>query len=653
MTDERRDPEEFLRLIQEEENNDYKNGTSQKRGHLKIFLGFCAGVGKTYHMLEEARIALRNGINTLIGVVETHGRKETEALLDGLTILPRKNIEYNGLSLNEMDIDKILELKPELVIVDELAHTNIPGSRHEKRYQDVEEILNAGINVFTTLNIQHVESQIDIVKQVSFVTIHETVPDSILELADEVELVDLTPEKLLERLHEGKVYIPEKAKQAMQKFFRKGNLLALRELSLRYTARRVEEDVTSYKQRHDIKTPWPVGTRLLVSFSASPSSERLLRITHRMASDMGAEWHAVYVESTRQEVEISEKTRIQLEKNIRLAEELGAKVAHLSGNVIAEEIINYAREKNITLIVAGLSQRSRFEELIKGSVLHDLTKKSGQINVLVVGGETPKKTTFEKIKIKKGDYKPYLISMVSVFAFIACGIYVRSWFDPFNIGMLLLLPVVISSIFWETRVGLFTALVAVAAFDFFLIPPYYTFAVGDIKYFPSFFVFILISLIVSLLAKGIRWQTETTRHRERFLASLYTFSREIMKAASRDEILEKASSHIEEAFHTNVIILTPDENNQLHIAKQVGELEFNDKEKAVALWVYKNGQSAGRNTQTLTSAHWQYLPLKDEEITFGVLGFAPIEHEKFLSAEQQRLLESFANIIGLFLKKNR
>lgn len=646
-----RNPEEFLRKIQEEEEED--NKAPKTKGRLKIFLGFCAGVGKTYHMLEETRLAVKNGVNTVIGIVETHGRKETQALLDGLTIIPRKKIEYNGISLDEMDIDKILELKPELVIVDELAHTNIPGSRHEKRYQDAEELISAGIDVYTTLNIQHIESLIDIVHQVSYVTIHETVPDSILELADEIELIDLTPEKLLERLHEGKVYIPEKAKHAMKNFFKKGNLLALRELSLRYTAKRVDEDMLLYKQRYAITTPWPVGARLLVGFSASPTSERLLRITHRMALDMDAEWYAVYVESTRQEVDITEKARSQLDKNIRLAEELGAKVVSLSGSVIADEIVNFAKEKNVTLIVAGLSQRSRVEEIFKGSVLNDLTKKSGRINVLVVGSETQKKPTLERIKIKKEDYKPYLISFLSVAAFIAFGIYVRKWFEPFNIGMLLLLPIVMSSIFWETRVGLFTALISVAAFDFFLIPPYYTFVVGEIRYLPSFFVFIIISLIVSFLAKGIRWQTETTRHRERFLASLYSFSREIMKAADRDEILDKATKNIEEAFHTNVIILVPNETEQLKVEKKQGDFEFNEKEKAVAVWVYKNGQAAGKNTQTLSSALWQYLPLKDEEETFGVLGFAPINQEKFLSAEQQRLLESFANILGLFLKRNR
>ena len=390
--DNRPNPEDILKRIQQEEE---ENNQPHLKGRLKIFLGFCAGVGKTFHMLEETRACVKNGIDAVIGVVETHGRKETEALLEGLTIIPKKKINYNGLPLEEMDLDAIIERKPKLVIVDELAHTNVPGSRHEKRYQDVEELLNSGIDVFTTLNIQHVESLIDIVQQISYVKIHETVPDSILELADEIELVDLTAEKLLERLHEGKVYVPDKAKQAMQKFFRKGNLLALRELALKYTAKRVDEDMLSYKQRYEIKTPWPVGSRLLVGFSASPTSERLLRITHRMAADMGADWYAVYVESP-QQVEVSEKTRNQLDKNIRFAEELGAKVTALSGNVIADEIINFAREKNVTLIVAGLSHRSRIEEIFKGSVLNDLTKKSGQINVLIVGNDTSNKPSYEK-----------------------------------------------------------------------------------------------------------------------------------------------------------------------------------------------------------------------------------------------------------------
>ncbi|MFA6988988.1 MAG: DUF4118 domain-containing protein [Candidatus Gastranaerophilaceae bacterium] len=642
----RPNPEEILKRIKEEE----VNNNSDSKGRLKIFLGFCAGVGKTYHMLEETRIAVKNGVNAVIGIVETHKRKETEALLEGLEIIPRKKIEYNGISLDEMDIDTILELKPELVIVDELAHTNIPGSRHDKRYQDVEELIKAGINVYTTLNIQHIESLIDVVQQISYITVHETVPDSILELAAEIELIDLTPEKLLERLEEGKVYIPEKARHAMQKFFRKGNLLALRELSLRYTAKCVDEEMLSYKQRYAITTPWPVNSRLLVGFSASPTSERLLRITHRMASDMNAQWYAVYVESP-QQVEIDEKARNQLDKNIRLAEELGAKVASLSGNMIADTIINFAKEKNVTFIVAGLSHRSRVEEIFKGSVLNDLTKKSGPLNVLIVGNDNNKTTMEKHLKIDKKDYKPYLLSFISVVIIAVLGWIARSWLEPFNTGMFLILPVIVSSILWGTRVGLFTSVIAVTSFDFFLIPPYLTFRISDIKYLPSFFVFIIISLIVSLLAKGIRWQTESTRHRERFLSSLYSFSREIMAARNLEEILNKATTHISEAFQSNVVIILPDESNQLQVEKKQGDLEFNEKEKAVALWVYKNGLPAGKHTQTLSSAKWHYLPLKAEEITFGVLGFTPTKPDSFLSSEQQRLLESFANIIAMCLKR--
>jgi len=649
----RPNPEEFLKRIQDEENEEIvdKGVAGENKGRLKVFLGFCAGVGKTYHMLEETKVALKNGVNAIIGVVETHGRKETEALLEGLEILPRKKIDYNGLALDEMDLDKILELKPELVIVDELAHTNVPGSRHDKRYQDVEEILKAGINVYATLNIQHIESLIDIVHEVSAVSVQETVPDRILDIADEIELIDLTPEKLLERLQEGKVYIPEKAKQAMKKFFRKGNLLALRELSLRYTAKRVDEDVLSYKQRYSITTPWPVGSRLLVGFSSSPTSERLLRITHRMASDMGAEWFAVYVESTQQQVEISEKAKFQLDKNIRLAEELGAKVVSLSGNVIADAIINFAKEKNVTLIVAGLSYRSRLDEIFRGSVLSDLTKKSGQINVLIVGNEnknvlkhTPENGIF--------DFKPYLIcfSVVAIIVFSGYHLHLGFEYVALNVAMFLFLPVIISSILWGTRVSLFTAVVSALLYDFVLIEPHLSFSESDLGYWPGLVVIVIVSLVVSTLAKGIRWQTESTRHRERFLTSLYWFSRELMKASNLDEALHKSAEHISDAFQCDVAIILPDESDELHICKKQGHTEFTDKQEAIASWAYKNGLPAGLGTQTLPSAIWHYQPLKTEDVVCGVLCIVP-RRAGFLSSEQQRLLDSFANIIAMYLSK--
>ncbi|HSA07267.1 MAG TPA: DUF4118 domain-containing protein [Candidatus Gastranaerophilales bacterium] len=644
--DNRPSPDEILKQIQEEEGESEITG----RGRLKIFLGYCAGVGKTYRMLQEAANVKKQDNDVVIGVAETHGRVETEALLEGLEIIPKKKIDYKGLILEEMDLDSILERKPKIAVVDELAHTNVNGSRHNKRYQDVEELLNAGIDVYTTLNIQHIESIIDVVYRISYVKVDETVPDRILEMADEIELVDLPPEKLLQRLREGKVYIPQKAQQAMQKFFRRGNLLALRELALRYTAKQVDEEMRSYMERYAIKGPWPVGSRLLVGFSTSPTSERLLRITHRMAADLDAEWYAVYVESP-QQIETTEKVTTQLQKNIRLAEELGAKVAALSGAIIADEILNFARQKNINLIIAGLSHRSRIEEIFKGTVLNELVRKSGPINVLIVGNEGNQTQKYEKPdKTTKQNFMPYFISLLSIAVIIAGGWFLRSWIEPFNIGMLLLLPVIASDILWGVRVGLFTALISVAAFDFFLIPPYLTFVVGDVRYLPSFLVFFIVSLVVSILAKGIRWQTESARNRERFLFSLYSFSREIISAHNLDDILQRSVNSIYDAFDSNVIIMLPDENNMLQIKAQQGEIVFDEKEKAVATWSYQNGQQAGRNTNTLSSAKWHYLPLKSEENILGVLGVNPFKNGKFLSPEQQRLLESLANIVALYLQ---
>lgn len=638
--DNRPNPDELLKRISEEEKKEERS-----TGKLKIFLGFCAGVGKTYAMLEDARVAAKNGQDIVIGVVETHGRIETEALVDGLELVERKKINYNNLELKEMDIDAILERNPKIVLVDELAHTNVAGSRHTKRYQDVEEILKAGIDVFTTLNIQHVESQMDIVQEISSISIHETVPDSILELADEIRLIDITPEKLTERLSEGKIYIPDRAKTAMEKFFRKGNLLALRELSLRYTAKCVDEEIVTYKNNYAISAPWHVNSKLLVGFSASPTSERLLRITHRMASDMSAKWYAVYVESP-QQVQVNQRATAQLEKNIRLAEELGAEVVSLTGSMIADTIIGFAREKNVTLIIAGLSHRSRFDEIVKGTVLNELTKKSGQINVLIVGGNENKSPLPKVFNFSKKDYKPYAISLAAVSLITIFGRVFMEHFLPMNTGMLLILPVVLASIFFGSRVGLFTALIAMGAFDFFLIHPYLTFEISDIKYLPTFVVFILISLIISWLAKGIRWQTEGARHRERFLMALNSFTREIMLAP---DILKTAAENIKEAFECETVILIPDEEKQVQVKEKTEKANFEEKETAVAQWVFKNGSVAGKNTNTLSSSKWQFIPLKAEDTVYGVIGINL--YDKTLSSEQQTLLSSFANIIAMYLKR--
>lgn len=646
----REDPDLLLKKIRMEE-SEITNKTVTK-GSLKIFLGYCAGVGKTFKMLQQAQANKKIGIDVVIGIAETHGRSETESLLNGLEILQRKTVHYQGIILQEMDIDAALKRKPKLVIVDELAHTNAPGSRHLKRYQDVEELLNAGINVYTTLNVQHIESLIDIVYKISGVKMQETVPDSFLELAGEIELVDLTPEQLLERLHEGKVYIPQKAEQALRKFFKKGNLLALRELALRYTARQVTEEVRTYMEKSGILGPLPAGARFLVGISSSSTSERLIRLTHRIAADLDAEWFAVHVESP-QQVRKNINSLIQLDKNIKLAEELNAKFVSLSGNNIANEIAEFSRKNNVTLIIAGLSYRSRIQELIKGSVLNELVKKAKPINVLIVNDEVRKPTAQQTGEIKrKTNFKAYLLSLLGVALTSAIGLLFRSSTEPVNIGMLLLLPVIISGILWGTRVTLFASIIAVASFDFFFIPPYLTFRVSDIKYLPSFGTFIFIAVVISFMAKLVRWQIERLRYRESFLSALFSFSNEIIAAENLEEILKKATKHISDVFESSAVILLPGKNGNLELKYQSeNEQFFNETEHAISTWVYKNGKEAGKHTDTLSASKFYFYPLKIKDKSIGVLGLRSLEPSAYLTSEQIRLLESFGSVIALAVVK--
>lgn len=622
------------------------------RGNLKIFLGYCAGVGKTYRMLQEAIGNKISNEDIVIGLVETHGRKETQELVSKLEVMPRKTIEYAGLTVNEMDLDAILARHPKLVLVDELAHTNIPGSRHAKRYQDVEELLNAGIDVYSTLNIQHVQSVTDIIHDITGIKVEEIIPDRILEIANEIELVDLPIEKLLQRLSEGKVYIPQKAKLAMQKFFKKGNLLALRELSLKYTAKRVDIDLLSYREKEDISTIWPVESKLLVGVSASKSTEKLLLIAHRMASDLEVEWYAVHVESP-QQLKLDDKARNQLYRNIRLAEELGAKVVSLSGNFIADEMMSFAKQKNVTLIIVGLSHRSHFEEMFKGSVLSSLVKQSKSINVLVVGDEETKKAATQSQPKRATNLRQYLYSFIAIAVIAFLGrFFLHDYVTPIDLLMLMLMPVLAVSILWGSFISLFSSLFAIALIDFFFVPPIHSFAITDLRFSKSFLIFVLVALTISFLGRFIRWRAKSARYRERFVSALYSFSREIMEAESLDDILYRAVKNISEAFETDVIILLPDKSGALEfITKNREDLKLNETEKAVAEWSYKNGQHAGRGTNTLSSAKWYYIPLKLHEAVQGVICVMKVDIDKHFTPEQRRLLESFASVVALALTK--
>lgn len=648
----RPDPDSLLRRLQHEEEE-----AGRSRGRLKIFLGAAAGVGKTYQMLEEAQSLKKNCVDVVVCIVETHGRTETEALLKELDVIPRRRIDHGGVALEELDLDAVLARHPAIALVDELAHTNVPGSRHVKRYQDVEEMLVAGISVYTTMNIQHIESLKDIVHLITGVRVVETVPDRILELADEIEVVDLPPEELLQRFKEGKVYVPAQADQAMKRFFREGNLMGLRELALRYVAKKVDEDLRSYMDEHGILGPWPAGSRILVSISDSPLSERLVRIGQRMAADLDAEWFAVHVESS-QEAPPTEAAKDQLELTMKLAEELGAKVQVLNGYKISEEIYSFAGANNITLIIVGLPRRSLWNKLFRGSVVNEIVNHSGPIHVLVIGSseadqKIEKKKTVQNVPEGRSNWQAFYGSLTSTVVMTAFLWMLHPWLGLSNTEMLLLLPVVYSSMTWGRRAGLMASIMAVLALDFFFMPPQLAMTFADVRYVPLFLVFIIVGNVTSILTDQVRWQRESARQRERFVSALYSFSRDLMSADNLESLLRYATKEIAEAFECEVMILLPNENRKLEVRAQMGEhLVFDERRLGVATWVFEHGQPAGRGTETLSSATLFYLPLKAKEVTLGVLGVSLGKPDRLLSPEQRRLLESFASIIAMALARN-
>ncbi|HML05623.1 MAG TPA: DUF4118 domain-containing protein [Methanobacterium sp.] len=651
MTEEykRPDPNQLLKMIKEDEEK-----KERKKGYLKIFLGYIAGVGKTYRMLSEARLLKENGHDVAAGLVETHGRVETEELLKDLEIFPRKQIEYGGILLEELDLDGVLERKPEFVLVDELAHTNVPGSRHSKRYYDVEEILEAGINVYTTLNIQHIESIKDIIYQITGVEIRETVPDRIIEIADKIEIIDLPTEELLQRLEEGKVYVPEKAKQAMKKFFKERNLVALRELALRYATRWVDYDMKHYLEKEGIVGPWDVSFRIMVAINSRASSENLIRLSHRFADNFNAEWFAVYVEPS-YKFKMGYEESLQLEKNLKLAEELGGKVFRLTGIEIANEIVSFAKSKNISLIVLGHSERSRIEEWVRGSVVNEIIRKGSPIQVLVVEGGHggPKEDNIQKISrqinLDLSTYgRPFAVSLVSIVLTLFICLLIRPFVEAINIPMIFIIPIVLSGIIAGRKGGILASIMAVAFFDFFFVPPYYTFTIEDIRFVPTFAVLFIVGIITSFLADTVKKQAEYTRQREEFIAALYDFSKDLLISHNINDFVDRSTSYIQELFDYDVIMLLPDNNKNLKNVSHAGDnVEFSENDLGVSNWVFVNRKPAGYGTDTLSSSKWYYLPLNAHGTSLGVLAVSPIKGE--MTNEQKHLIESFTGIVSIAL----
>ena len=642
---ERPDADMLLARIEAEEQG-------RERGKLKIFFGYAAGVGKTYAMLEAARQRKAEGIDVVVAYVETHGRKETEALLEGLEIIPRKQIEYKSVTLPELDTDAVLARRPQVALVDELAHTNAPGSRHLKRYQDAQELLAAGIDVYTTLNVQHLESLNDVVAQITGVLVRETVPDSVLDEASDIELVDIAPEDLLQRLREGKVYVPEQAARAIDKFFKKGNLIALREISLRRTADRVDEQMRAYMETLSIPGPWPAKDRLLVLVSGSPFSEKLIRTTRRLADDLKAEWVAVYVETPGSDRFVQEN-REKVWQYLRLAESIGGKTATLTGSSVPDEVINYARKHNITKVVMGRPIRPRWQEFLRGAVVDQVIRQSGPIDVYVVSA-TPAGKKPKAVKGGVQGARPWGDYAKSV-GFVAAATLIGSLFHhhvaPTNLAMLYLLAVVISALSYGLGPSLTAAFFGVLAFDFFFVPPYFTFAVADTEYFITFAALFIVGAVISTLVSRARKQSEALRVRESQTSNIYALSRDLAAATGLEDILAVITRHVSGNLNSATVILLP-EKGKLEVRAASPGVTLDENEKSVALWVFEHRQAAGRFTDTLRSAKMLYVPLQTAGSVVGVMGVDFPEAES-LSADRWQLVEAFANQAAVAIERGR
>lgn len=642
--DKRPDPDKLLDQIRRE-----------VRGKLTVFLGAAAGVGKTYAMLEAAHERLSEGTDLMVGWVETHGRRETEALLEGLPIIAPRSTIYRDRTFEEMDLDAILDRHPQLVLVDELAHTNVPGSRHTRRYQDVEEMLGAGINVYTTLNIQHLESLNDVLAQITGVRVKETVPDQIMERADQVQLVDVPPEELIQRLKEGKIYTPELAGKALNSFFRPGNINALRELALRQTAQRVDQQMDEYRQGHGIVTPWPAGERVLACISASPFGSRVLRVARRMASNLKAEMLVAYVENP-SNAPRTPKAKSNLALNLRLAEELGAKVIVLNGGNVAEEILKVASQYNVAQIILGKPLRSRWKELREGSVVDQIIRGSKGVSVHVIPGTLESQE--QPAPIPSVEKEINLLAYLKVFIMVASisllGKIAGNAIDLTNLAMLYLLPVLYAAARLGMAPSIFAALSGVLAFDIFFVPPIYRLTVFDLRYLLTFGVFLLVATITATMATRLRFQAEEASKREIKTRSLYSLSRELTAVTELDELLKKVVDQVAQTIDGDTTILLPEPDGSLVIgaaSNPDGNLVVDTNERAVAVWVYQNGQLAGAGTDTLPGAAGVYLPLKTEKEVLGVMGTELRQREKYLLPEQRNLLEALAGLAALAIAR--
>lgn len=630
-----------------------ESANREGRGRLKIFLGAAPGVGKTYEMLMSGRARRTDGVDVVIGVVETHGRRETEALLDGFEVIPRARIPYRGQALEEMDLDAILARRPALVLVDELAHTNASGSRHPKRYLDVQELLDRGIDVYTTLNIQHVESLNDIVAQITRIRVRETVPDSIIDRADDIEIVDLTPDDLIKRLHEGKVYLPATAARAIENYFSPGNLTALRELALRRTAQRVDDQLLRHMQTHAIPGPWAAGDRVLVCVDEQARGPSLVRYAKRQADRLRAPWAALYVEAPRA-TDLSEAEKDRLAATLRLAEQLGGDAVTLPGQDVSGEILRYAAANNFSHLVIGRSDKPRWREFLEGSITHELIRHAGDISVNVISGKEREAAPSRGLSIAEPGgfrFQPYAFATLYVGVAVAFGTLLSRVLDVRNIALVFLMAVLMSAVTAGLWPALFTSALAALAFNFFFLDPLYTLTISDPESVIAFGFFLGVAVVASNLTARVQRQAAASRQRARATEDLYLFAKKLAGTGTLDDVLWATAHQIAAMLKVRVVILLPDGDTIAVKAGYPPDDTLVDADIAAARWAWEHDRPAGRGADTLPGAKRLYLPLRTGRTAIGVIGLDNDRQGPLLTPEQQRLFDALADQAAVAIER--
>jgi two-component system, OmpR family, sensor histidine kinase KdpD len=647
--DHRPSPEALLEVLKREE---------KSRGRLKIFLGAAPGVGKTYEMLRTARSKVKEGADVVIGVVETHGRKETKALLRGLEIIPPRKIEYKGQTLDELDIDAVIARRPKIALIDELAHTNAPTSRHPKRYLDVEELLDEGIDVFTTINIQHIDSLNEVVAQITGVRVRETVPDSIMARADDVELVDITPEDLIQRLREGKVYVPEQARLALENFFSPVNLTALRELALRRTAERVDEQLVTQLRAKAMSGPWAACERVLVCINEDSRSAGLVRYAKRAADRLHAQWTAVTIE-TRRSLRFSDAQRNRIAEAMRLAELLGGETLTIPGSskTVADDLIAYSRAHNVTQIIIGKSERPRWFEILYGSVVHDLVRQSGDISVHVISGEQlptepPTPQTVRTAK-DKDSHQPldYLFTAVAMAVALGVAWTLEPWIGVESVDLVFLTAIVGVAAKFGLGQSIAASVAGALLYNYFFLPPLFTFTITDPKNVAAFLSFVIVAIIVSNIASRLRNQTVIAVNRASTTESLYGFSRKLTATGTLDDVLWATVFQIASMLKVRVVLLLPENGTLAVKAGYPPEDTLDPSDIAAATWAWTNDRPAGRGSDTLPGSHRLFLPLRTARGIVGVVGIDNDRTGPLLTPDQRRLFDALVNQGALAIER--